>query len=85
MMRQLFPRACAGALRSAQRAPRLQATWHTARQFSIKPEAASTAKPQGLDASKLTIETTKNPGALEKPEDLVFGRKFTGMEERPAP
>lgn len=85
MMRQLLPRACAGALRLSQRsAPRVQATWHAAataasatRHYSIKPEAASSSKQLGLDASKLTIETTKTPGALEKPEDLVFGRKFT--------
>lgn len=84
MMRQAFPRACAGALRLSKRtAPRAQATWHAAaataaRQYSVKPQAASSSKPVGLDASKLTVEKTTSPGALEKPEDLVFGRKFTG-------
>uniref|UniRef100_L2G6Q7 Branched-chain-amino-acid aminotransferase n=1 Tax=Colletotrichum fructicola (strain Nara gc5) TaxID=1213859 RepID=L2G6Q7_COLFN len=76
MMRQLFPRAsrAAGALRLSQTSPRLAAA---AWQYSVKPEAASAAKPVGIDASKLTIEKTKNPGTLGKPEELVFGRKFT--------
>ena len=78
MMRPLLQRACAGALRLPRSAPRLQATWQSARHLSIKPEAASTIQPLGLDATKLTVEKTKTPGALDKPEDLVFGRKFTG-------
>jgi branched-chain amino acid aminotransferase len=49
-----------------------------AQRFSIKAEAASTIKPLGLDASKLSIEKTGKPKGLSKPEDLVFGREFTG-------
>ncbi|WKT46317.1 Branched-chain amino acid aminotransferase II [Fusarium oxysporum f. sp. vasinfectum] len=48
-----------------------------AQRFSIKAEAASTIKPLGLDASKLSIEKTGKPKGLSKPEDLVFGREFT--------
>ncbi|WQF86138.1 Putative aminotransferase class IV, branched-chain amino acid aminotransferase II [Colletotrichum destructivum] len=77
MMRQFFPRA-AGALRAVPKcSPRLATTWQSARLYSVKPEAASVAKPLGLDASKLTIEKTKNPGTLGNPAELVFGRKFT--------
>ncbi|EQB56869.1 Branched-chain-amino-acid aminotransferase cytosolic [Colletotrichum gloeosporioides] len=80
MMRQLFPRAsrAAGAFRLSQTSPRLAGVaWQSTRLYSVKPEAASAAKPVGIDASKLTIEKTKNPGTLGKPEELVFGRKFT--------
>lgn len=82
MMRQLFPRAsrAAGAFRLSQTSPRLAGVaWQSTRLYSVKPEAASAAKPVGIDASKLTIEKTKNPGTLGKPEELVFGRKFTGQ------
>ena len=33
----------------------------------------------GVDRSKLVVEKTDKPSALQKPEDLVFGRTFTGM------
>lgn len=33
---------------------------------------------RGLDASKLSITKTQNPKPLTKPEDLVFGKEFTG-------
>ena len=49
--------------------------------YSIKAQAASAAKGQGLDPSKLTITETKSPKALSKPEDLVFGREFTGTSQ----
>ncbi|KAG7135785.1 Branched-chain-amino-acid aminotransferase like protein [Verticillium longisporum] len=78
MLRQLFPRASARtALRLSQLPTQRLATWQAARQYSVKPVAASDAKPLGLDASKLTIEETKTPGKLSKPEELVFGRKFS--------
>ena len=37
--------------------------------------AAGTAD---LDPSKLKIEKSTQPKALKKPEELVFGRNFTG-------
>lgn len=46
--------------------------------YSIKAEAASAAKPLGLDPSRLSITKTSHPKALSKPETLVFGREFTG-------
>ncbi|KAL3962557.1 hypothetical protein ACCO45_004080 [Purpureocillium lilacinum] len=66
------------ALRAACRSSsaRLPA-YRAARFMSIKAEAASSAKHQPLDASKLSVTKTKSPKALSKPEDLVFGREFT--------
>lgn len=43
-----------------------------ARQYSA---AAGTAD---IDPSKLKVETTSQPKGLKKPEELVFGRNFTG-------
>jgi len=53
-------------------------TWRPTRQYSIKAEAAESSKPQGLDASKLTIEKTTKPKPLKNAEELVFGQTFTG-------
>lgn len=66
------------ALRSATRASRLLPVCRPARFYSIKAEAASTSKQRGLDPAKLSITETKKPKALSKPEDLVFGKEFTG-------
>lgn len=49
------------------------------RPYSIKAEAASTSTLQILDPSRLTVTKTKSPKPLSKPEDLVFGREFTGV------
>ncbi len=46
--------------------------------YSIKPEVASDSKPQDIDPRKLKITKTTTPGVLQKPEDLIFGRTFTG-------
>jgi branched-chain amino acid aminotransferase len=85
MMRQAFPRA--GALirgPAASSTRRTAALWQLSRQYSIKPAAAATSKPLDLDPSKLTIEKTVKPSKLTKPEDLIFGRTFTGSP-RPFP
>ncbi|KAM0426758.1 hypothetical protein ACHAPT_008074 [Fusarium lateritium] len=63
-------------LRSTLRSPLPRSSLRCAR-FSIKAEAASAAKPLGLDSSRLTISRTSHPKALSKPESLVFGREFT--------
>lgn len=47
------------------------------RLYSIKASAASTIKPQELDASKLTITKTTTPKKLVPAEELVFGKTFT--------
>jgi branched-chain amino acid aminotransferase len=48
-----------------------------ARSYSLKAEAASTAKPAGLDPSKLIVKQTDSLKPLHKPDELVFGHSFT--------
>lgn len=48
------------------------------RHYSVKAEVASTAQPKDIDPAQLKITKTSKPGVLEKPENLVFGRKFSG-------
>ncbi|KAI0096369.1 branched-chain amino acid aminotransferase [Nemania sp. FL0031] len=82
MLRPLLPR-CGRALRaSAPSAARLRPShalpaFHAARWYSIRPEAASTAKPLDVDPAKLVIHKTAEPKALLDPSTLVFGRNFT--------
>lgn len=64
--------------RPASRALLGASTWQPTRQYSIKAEAADSSKPQGLDASKLTVEKTTKPKPLKKAEELIFGQTFTG-------
>src|SRR6266699_1232151 len=71
-------RQCGAFRATTRRFARLGPWQAAARRYSIKPEAASTSKPQEMDASKLVVSETQTPGAIEKPEDLVFGRSFTG-------
>lgn len=66
------------ALRSAARTPRCLPASHVARCFSVKADAASTHKHKALDPSRLQITKTKQPKVLPKPEELVFGKEFTG-------
>ncbi|KAM6533071.1 branched-chain-amino-acid transaminase bat2 [Fusarium falciforme] len=63
-------------LRSALRSSLPRSSLRCAR-FSIKAEAASAAKPLGLDPSRLSVTKTSHPKSLSKPETLVFGREFT--------
>ncbi|KAH7021028.1 aminotransferase [Microdochium trichocladiopsis] len=78
MLRQLLPR-CASAARAIApaRPALLRPATRAARWYSIKPEAASTAKRMDIDASRLTIEKTKSPKELVDPAKLVFGKEFT--------
>ncbi|KAH8884707.1 branched-chain amino acid aminotransferase II [Thozetella sp. PMI_491] len=78
MLRPVLSRS-AGTFRapSSQLSRLLLAPRQHARLYSIQPEAASTSKPQDIDPSKLEITKTTKPGALNKPEDLIFGRTFT--------
>lgn len=68
----------AATARPASRVLLRTSTWQPTRQYSIKAEAAESSKPQGLDASKLTVEKTTKPKPLKKAEELVFGQTFTG-------
>ncbi len=75
MMRPLLR---SSALRSAARASRTLPICYAARPFSVKATGASAATQAALDPSKLTISKTTKPKTHSKPEDLVFGREFTG-------
>lgn len=80
-MRPFLPRC--GALAATPNVSRslLQRSWLAGRRsYSIQPEAASTSKPQDIDASKLVLETTKSPKPLKKNEELIFGQTFTGQK-----
>lgn len=73
------------ALRSARCSARAVTApaLRSSRFYSIKASAASASKLQGLDPKKLTITETTSPKSLSKPEDLVFGKTFTGMAVDP--
>jgi branched-chain amino acid aminotransferase len=74
-MRSAIPRT---ALLSASRASRFLPAYRQARFYSLKATATSTSVQRPLEASRLSVEETKNPKTLSKPEDLVFGKEFTG-------
>jgi hypothetical protein len=75
MLRQLRPRS------AFKRSPsRLIANvWETSRSYSIQAESASTIKLQEIDPSKLSITKSTTPKELVPPNELVFGRTFTGI------
>jgi branched-chain amino acid aminotransferase len=84
MLRRILPRSGA-VLKAAiptQSSRILPALHQNVRKYSIQAKAASTEKAPGIDIdpSKLTIEETKTPGKLNNPEDLVFGKTFTGTQ-----
>jgi branched-chain amino acid aminotransferase len=74
-MRPLLRQA---ALRSAVRAARPLPACYAARPYSVKATAASSSVQKGIDVNKLSITKTKSPKTPSKPEDLVFGKEFTG-------
>lgn len=82
MLRRILPRS--GALRAAPSRLLQGALYQSARPYSIKLDTAATSRPQEIDPTKLVIEETKNPKALQKPEELVFGAKFTGKTHPPS-
>jgi branched-chain amino acid aminotransferase len=68
MLRQLRPR---GAL--FQQSPlRLTAAWEALRTYSTEARLAD------IEPSKLSITKTTTPKELVPPNELVFGRTFTG-------
>ncbi|KAI1842019.1 hypothetical protein JX266_011774 [Neoarthrinium moseri] len=77
MLRQMLPRAGRAFRAPAARQLLPLGARHAARWYSIQPEAASAAKPVGLDATKLQITKTTNPKEPHDPKTLVFGREFT--------
>lgn len=78
-MRRLIPRCAprATAFLAPRRSP--LGLFPAARQYSISPAAASETKLQDIDPAQLVLKKTPNPKSLKKPEDLIFGRNFTGQ------
>jgi branched-chain amino acid aminotransferase len=62
--------------------PVLSAQSH--RLYSIHAEHAA-PRLATIDPSRLMIERTVNPKQLSPPEELVFGREFTGKATSPSP
>ncbi|KAK8084617.1 branched-chain amino acid aminotransferase [Apiospora hydei] len=79
MLRQLLPRAGRAfrAPAARQLLPLSLAARQPLRCYSIKPEAASSAKPLDVDPSRLSITKTTSPKELVDPAKLIFGREFT--------
>lgn len=50
------------------------------RLYSIQAQEDSIAKLPGIDASKLSIAKSTTPKKLVSPQELVFGRTFTGNQ-----
>jgi branched-chain amino acid aminotransferase len=50
----------------------------TQRPYSIHADASVGNKIQDIDPTKLSITRTTSPKDLLPPEDLIFGRNFTG-------
>ncbi|KAH9885523.1 branched-chain-amino-acid aminotransferase [Xylariomycetidae sp. FL2044] len=87
--RQLLPRCGRALSKASARRPLQQntlpalyqqttaTTAKTRRWYSIKPEAASAAKPVDIDPTRLSIEQTKTPKSIVDPAQLIFGREFT--------
>lgn len=88
MLRRILPHSGAAALRAAIPTQTSRTLFpclhHTTRNYSIKAPHAASATPPGIDIdpSKLIIEETKTPGKLQNPEELVFGKTFTGLSSR---
>ncbi|KAH8666345.1 branched-chain-amino-acid aminotransferase [Xylariales sp. PMI_506] len=77
MLRQILPRAGRAIRASAARPILPLSATQASRWYSLKPEAASAAKPLDLDPSKLQITKTTSPKTPSEPKTLVFGREFT--------
>lgn len=76
MFRPLLPRC--GASQASRTSRLLLGLRQNARQYSIGAGAASSTIQLDIEPKHLSITKTSKPGALHKPEDLVFGQTFTG-------
>ena len=77
MLRQVRPVSAFG--KSSLRI--LQAAWGESRTYSVKAEAASATKIKNIDPAQLKITQSKTPKTLLPPNELVFGRTFTGKRD----
>lgn len=64
---------------TAYRPSKFTTTERCRRFYSIHAEAASAVKLAEIDPGRLSITKTTTPKALLPPEELVFGRTFTGI------
>jgi branched-chain amino acid aminotransferase len=56
----------------------LSASLRCRRAYSIHADASVGTKIQDIDPTKLTITKTQTPKDLLPPEELIFGRNFSG-------
>ena len=61
------------------------AQWQSLRPYSIQSQEDAIAKLPGINPSSLSITKTITPKKLVPPEELVFGRTFTGKLPSPLP
>jgi hypothetical protein len=69
---------CAFRSPAAPLSASLRCRTQTQRPYSIHADASVGSKIQDIDPTKLSITRTSSPKALLPPEDLIFGRNFTG-------
>ena len=70
-------RSCLQASRT-ELGSRSRAQWQSRRPYSIQSQEEAIAQLPGIDPSALSIARTTTPKQLVPPEELVFGRTFTG-------
>lgn len=79
MVRQRVFRAAISCLSRADPPARPLLNGQSLRLYSIQSDEAGIAKLPGIDPHALSITETTTPKNLIPPEELVFGRNFTGM------
>jgi branched-chain amino acid aminotransferase len=62
----------------------LSASLRCRRAYSIHADASVGAKIKDIDPTKLTITETTTPKDLLPPEELLFGRNFSGGSSMPS-
>ncbi len=80
----LATRSCLYAFR-AEIPSKPTAQWQHQRRYSIQSQEDAIAKLPGIDPSALSVMKTTTPKELVPPNELVFGRTFTGKLPIPPP
>ena len=85
MLRPILPRVARCAFQESR--PRLPqrwgAQWQSQKDYSIKSQEEAIARLPNIDPSQLSITTTTTPKKILPPEELIFGRSFTGDASAP--
>lgn len=79
MVRQRIFKAATSRLSRADPPARPLLHKQCLRAYSIQSSEAGTVKLPGIDPNAVSIVETITPKTLISPEELVFGRNFTGM------